>query len=151
MHKHLLLVAALLLSGCGTVDSLRQRVTEDAPPHVRVFPADPRATFAAARAALDSIGYTFVRGGPAQGRMEALSAILPGEAGENARQISLSAQFRAAEGGTEVGVVLKEIVEDDSARLGVATTAPLRDTPLYEVFFRAIQANLPPAGPSSGG
>ena len=51
------------------------------------------------------------------------------------------------EGGTEVRLTLKEIIEDSSEHLGMATTSPLRDTPLYEVFFHAIQANLANATP----
>jgi serine/threonine protein kinase len=47
------------------------------------------------------------------------------------------------DGGTEVTVVLKEIVEADSAdHAGVATETPLRDTPLYDNFLRAIQKAL---------
>jgi hypothetical protein len=93
------------------------------------------------------MGYTFSRGGPAEGWLDALGPVLPGDAGENARQISLHAEFHAAEGGTEVALNLKEIIEDSSAHLGMATTTPLRDTPLYEVFFHAIQANLAGAAP----
>jgi hypothetical protein len=137
-----LLAAALALGGCAVADSVRERVAAESSPHARVFASDPRTTYAAARAALDPMGFTFTRGGPAEGRMEALSAVLPGEAGENARQVSLQAEFHSAEGGTEVRVTLKEIIEDDAARLGMATTTGLRDTPLYEVFFHAIQANL---------
>jgi hypothetical protein len=138
----LLLAGALLLGGCAVADSVRERVAADHAPHTRVFAADPRAAYAAAHAALDPMGFRFTHGGPAEGLMDALSAVMPGEAGENARQVSLHAEFHAAEGGTEVRVTLKEIIEDDADRLGMATTTGLRDTPLYEVFFHAIQANL---------
>ena len=146
----LLLAGALLLGGCAAADSIRESVAQDHAPHVRVFAAEPRATYAAAHAALEPMGFRFVHGGPAEGQLDALSAVMPGEAGENARQVSLHAEFHAAEGGTEVKLTLKEIIEDDSARLGMATTTRLRDTPLYEVFFHAIQANLtapPQEGP----
>jgi hypothetical protein len=138
----LLLAGALLLGGCAVADSVRERVAEDHAPHTRIFAAEPRATYAAAHAALEPLGFNFTHGGPAEGRMDALSSVMPGEAGENARQVSLHAEFHSAEGGTEVKVTLKEIIEDDSAHLGMATTTGLRDTPLYEVFFHAIQANL---------
>jgi hypothetical protein len=45
--------------------------------------------------------------------------------------------------GTEVTVRLTEILEADSSnRAGMATEAPLRDTPRYQVFFRQVQAAL---------
>lgn len=48
-----------------------------------------------------------------------------------------------AAGGTEVSIGLTEIIEDDSSnRAGQATETPLRDTPQYEVFFRAVQEAL---------
>ena len=46
----------------------------------------------------------------------------------------------ALEGGTEVSVVLTEIIEADSSqRAGQGTSTPLIDTPQYEVFFRQVQ------------
>ena len=45
--------------------------------------------------------------------------------------------------GTEVSVWFKEIVEGDSEhRQGFATETPMRDTPLYETFFRGIQQGI---------
>jgi len=138
----LLLASGPLLAGCSVATSLRERAAVDRAPHARVFAADPRPTFEAGRAALDPMGFRLTHGGAAEGQMDALSAVMPGEAGENARQVSLHAEFHSAEGGTEVKVTLKEIIEDDSAHLGMATSSTMRDTPLYEVFFHAIQANL---------
>jgi hypothetical protein len=41
--------------------------------------------------------------------------------------------------GTSVEVALEEILETESSSLpGLATETPLRDTPLYEVFFRNL-------------
>jgi hypothetical protein len=49
----------------------------------------------------------------------------------------------AAESGTEVEVSLIEVIEEDTANQpGMATQTPLRDTPLYEVFFRDVQTAL---------
>jgi hypothetical protein len=143
----LLLWGALLLGGCAMTDSVRDRVADDSPAHSHVFAAEPRAAYASLRLALNEMGYKFSRGGPAEGWLDALSPILPGDAGENARQVSLHAEFQAVEGGTEVRLTLKEIIEDSSEHLGMATTTPLRDTPLYEVFFHAIQADLANATP----
>ncbi len=45
--------------------------------------------------------------------------------------------------GTEVSLILKELIETDSSqRAGQATATPLRDTPQYEVFFRTLQQVL---------
>ncbi len=138
----ILFAAALLLAGCAVADSVRERMAADNAPRTRTFPAEPRATYAAAHAALDPMGFRFTHGGPAEGQMDALSSVMAGEAGEKARQVSLHADFHAADGGTEVKIWLKEIIEDDSAHLGMATSTTMRDTPLYEVFFHAIQSNL---------
>jgi len=49
----------------------------------------------------------------------------------------------AAEGGTSVEVSLTEIIEGNTeSQPGTATETPLRDTPLYEVFFRELQKAL---------
>lgn len=138
----LALAGVLFLAGCAVTDSVRDRIAANNAPHVRVFASDPRPTYAAALASLDPMGFRLTHGGPAEGQMDALSAVMPGEPGENAEQISLHAEFHSADGGTEVKVTLKDIVEDDSNHLGMATSTHMRDTPLYEVFFHAIQQNL---------
>jgi hypothetical protein len=47
------------------------------------------------------------------------------------------------DGGTELSLLLKELIEADSARkAGQATATPMNDTPLYEVFFRTVQQAL---------
>jgi hypothetical protein len=136
-------MAATLLSGCATVESVKERVQEGAPPRTRVFAADPKATYAAARAALDSISFQFTHGGPAEGKIEALSAVQPGDQPGSARQVSMRTQLRATDGGTEVDVQLREILEDDTEHHpGMATSTALQDTPLYEVYFHAIQDAL---------
>jgi hypothetical protein len=145
MRLVLSLLAVVLLAGCDTVESVRDRVTQGAPPQERTFAAEPRAAYAAAQAALRSLGFTQTHGGPAEGTLDALSAIQPGDNPGGARQVSLHAEFRAVDGGTAVDVLMKEIIEDDSEHHpGMATTTTLRDTPMYEVFFHALQAGLPP-------
>jgi hypothetical protein len=136
-----LLAAALVLAGCDSVDSVRDHLEPAASPHVLVFAADEPTTFAAAKAALAQMDYKFTHGGPAEGRMEALSPINSGAG--SADQFSLAADFRPVDGGTEVSVVMKEMIEDDSANhLGQGTETPLRDTPLYAVFFHNIQSQI---------
>jgi hypothetical protein len=93
-------------------------------------------------AALDQFDFRFTHGGPAEGHLEAISSITHDSDG--ARQVSLVAEFRLANGGgTEIAVRMKEILEADSdAHLGQGTETPLRDTPLYEVFFHNIGQQL---------
>jgi hypothetical protein len=135
----------MLCAGCDEIpDSLRDRIDGAEAPHVRVYAADQRTTYLAARAAVDQLGFRFVRGGPAAGELEALSDITPGDAQGSTQQFSLKARFSPTlDGGTEVSIWLKEVVEGDSAnRPGFATESPLRDTPLYETFLRAIQQGI---------
>ncbi len=48
-----------------------------------------------------------------------------------------------ATSGTEMTVSFTEIIEADSANHpGMATQTPLKDTPLYEDFFRDVQRAL---------
>jgi hypothetical protein len=141
-----LLAASLLLcAGCDSIpDSVLDRIDGAEPPHVRIFAADQRTTYLGARAAIDQLGFRFVKGGPATGDLEALSVLVPGEAQGSTQQFSLKATFSPTpDGGTEVDVWLKEVIEGDTEnRQGFATESPLRDTPLYETFFRAVQQGI---------
>jgi hypothetical protein len=121
---------------------------------VRVFAADEKATYAAARAALEPMGFTFEHGGPAQREIDALSHVSGGDEPATARQFTLKAKFEPSLDGTttEVSVKMDEIDEEDTGRnLSRATEVPLTDTPLYEVFFNEIQKKLkhPPAARQS--
>jgi hypothetical protein len=140
------LCAAALLSGCesGLSDDVRSALGPREAPRSRVFAADQRATYLAVRAASDEMGYKFERGGPAEGELEAMSPINRGDDPGSSRQVSMKVHLSpAAESGTEVEVSLVEIIEEDSANQpGMATQTPLRDTPLYEVFFRNVQTAL---------
>ncbi len=141
-----LLCVSLFLAGCESSlpDSVSSVLGPREAPRSRVFQAEPRATYAAVRAAAEGMGYRYVRGGPAEGRFEALSVISPGEQVGGSEQISMKVRLEPGpESGTEVTVSLSEILEPDSTgRTGVATQTPLRDTPQYEVFFRSIETAL---------
>ena len=140
------LLAATLLSGCESSlpDDVRSALGPREAPRSRVFQADQKATYAAVRAAADEMGYKFEHGGPAEGRLEAMSPINRGDDPGSARQVSMKVTLSpAAESGTEVEVSLVEVIEEDTANQpGMATQTPLRDTPLYEVFFRNVQTAL---------
>jgi len=144
--------AAALLAGCesGIEDTVRSALAPREAPRTRVFQADQKAAYAAARTAADEMGYRYVRGGPAEGVLDELSGISSGDDTGSSRQISMRVRLSPdAEAGTEVSVAFNEIIEANSRDLpGMATETPLRDTALYEVFFRNLQQALqaPPKG-----
>ena len=143
--------SALAFAGCEDVPTtLREGLAVPVTPHVRVFDANEKATYAAARAALEPMGFSFQHGGPAEREIEAISRVSGGDDLSSARQFTLKAKFdTSVDGsGTEVSVKMTEIDEEDRGRsLNGATETPLTDTPLYEVFFNEIRKKLaaPPA------
>lgn len=142
-------------AGCESVESVmpaRVRERIDGPTYrTEVVKADGRKTYEVARGVVEELGFTFQRGGPAQGRIEAISKVAIGESLSSARQLKLDMKLSpAAEGGTEVAALITEIIQDDYDRQrGLGTSTPLRDTPLYEVLFRKIRESLEgPAKPA---
>jgi hypothetical protein len=149
--KILRLTLALLvlsLTGCESLsdmkDEFKEKLAARDQPRTQVFAAESRPTYEAARIAVDQMNFRFVRGGPAQGELEAISSVDSSESMHSARQISLKARLTPApDGGTEVSLWLHEILEDNSSQnAGMATETPLRDTALYEAFFRDLQQAL---------
>jgi hypothetical protein len=138
--------AALLLAGCESDlhDSVESIISAREAPRSRVFQADQKATYEAARAAIDQMGYRYVRGGPAEGELDALSGISSGDDVASSTQFSMKVRMTpAGDSGTNVTVSFSEIMEADSSNQpGMATETPMRDTPLYEVFFRTLQQGL---------
>src|SRR5271170_7415610 len=136
------------LSGCDSLsnaaDSVREKLAARDDPRVQDYAAPPRATYEAVRVTADQMGFRFLRGGPAQGQFEAVSGVAQGDVPNSARQVSMKVRLHdTSDGGTEVTVVLKEIIEADSTNhAGVATETPLRDTALYDTFLRSVQKAL---------
>jgi hypothetical protein len=141
-----LVCASALLSGCesGFSDDVHSVLGPREAPKSRVFQADQKATYAAVKAAADSMGYRFVRGGPAEGELEALSGITGGDEPRSSHQVSMKVHLSPnGDSGTVVEVSLTEMIEDQTpGEPAMATQTPLRDTPLYEVFFRDVQSGL---------
>ena len=139
-------LSCLVLAGCDSVSEQIRAPFVAPQPKSHVFAADERTTYAAARAALDEMGYGYVRGGPAQGVIEALSSVETGGEGSmnGARQLQIEAHFSsAADGGTQVDVVMHELVQSDlNQNPGMGTSKWLRDSPVYEEFFNAIGRHL---------
>ena len=142
------LAVGTLFTGCDSLstaaDTIREKVAARDEPRVRDYAAPPRAVYDAVRVAADQMGFRFLQGGAAQGEFDAVSGVGKGDVPNSARQVSMKVRIHAAgEKGSEVTVVLKEVIESDSAnRAGTATETPLRDTPLYDSFLRAIQRAL---------
>jgi hypothetical protein len=107
----------------------------------RTFAAPQRATYQAVRKAAEHMGFRFLRGGAAQGYLEAVSGLGQGETNRSVRQLVLKVELRRSlDEGTEVIVRLTEVIETESAnRAALATESPLQGTPQYEVFFRNVQ------------
>jgi hypothetical protein len=143
-----LAAAALFVAGCETFSdagsSVRERLAAREVVHAKTYPAEQRPTYEAVRAAATKMGYRFLRGGPAQGEFEGVSAVGAGERMGSSRQLAMKVKLeRAPEGGPNVSIKITEIIEDDSSnRAGQATQTALRDTPQYEVFFRRVGEEL---------
>ena len=140
-------VLCLALAGCESVrdatSSVRERIAARTAPHTHVFAAESRALYAATRLALDEMGYRFLRGGPAQGEIDAVSDLSTDNSLRTTRQISMKVRLVAVPEGTEAQVTLTEVVEDDFNKgAGHGTESPLRDTSLCEVLFRHIEKAL---------
>jgi hypothetical protein len=141
-----LTLLCLVLSGCDSVSEQLRAPFVAPQPKSHVFAADERTTYAAARAALDEMGFGYVRGGPAQAVIEALSGVQTGGEGSmnGGRQLQIEAHFSsAADGGTQVDAVIHELVQSDlNQHPGMGTSTLLRDSPVYEQFFAAIGRHL---------
>ena len=143
----------LLLAGCNSdlSDDVRSALGPRESPRSRVFQADQKATWAAAKATVEDMDFRVVKGGPNEGTMEALNHVERGDETGSARQISIKVTMQPGpESGTEVEVAMTEILQADANNPdNLATATPLHDTPLYDVFFKGIQArlNAPPAKP----
>lgn len=144
-----LLLCGLAAAGCESLsearDSVRERFAARNEPRTRTFSAPPRVVFDAVRTAAAQMGYRQTRGGPAQGEYEGISGVGAGERVGSSRQVGIKVTVRETldGGSSEVGVRFTEILEDDSSnRMGMATESTMRDTPLYEIFFRNVELAL---------
>ena len=144
----LALLSLALFPGCESLSeattSAREKIAAREQPRTHLYRAPKRATYEAARVAVEQMGFRFVRGGAAQGELEAVSGLSSSDTLRGSRQITLKLRLKAAlDGGTEAALLLSEIIESDSSgRAGQGTATPLRDTPLYEVFFRNTQVAI---------
>ena len=138
----ILFLAALAMAGCSAPGESYGRLGP-APETSRTFHSDPRSVYEAALVALAQMDFRVTGGGPAQGRIEAVSGLAKGDNLRGSRQISISIRINALGDDSEVAAELKEIIEEDSNdRPGFATETKLRDTPYYSVFFDGVAQAL---------
>src|SRR3954470_1167579 len=146
----------LLLGGCDSLGEattgLREKISARDEGRTKTVSAPSREAYEAVRFAAQQMGYRFLRGGAAQGELDAVSGLSSGDSLRSARQISMRVRLHAAdERLTDITIHLTEVLEGDSSgRAGMATESPLRDTPQYEVFFREVQKALDARMPSAG-
>jgi len=142
-----LALAVLAFTGCDSMPGGSGGRPGPAPATSRVFQGDLRAVYDAARASLAKMDFRVTGGGPAAGRIEAVSGLSSDESLRSTRQITMSIRISdLGDGSSEVNAVLKEAIEEDSReRQGFVTQTTLRDTPYYEVFFNGLGQAL--AGP----
>jgi len=145
-----LTLLALVVSGCDSMPGGSGGRTGPAPATSRVFQGDPRAVYDAARVSLAKMDFRVTGGGPAAGRIEAVSGLSSDESLRSTRQITMSIRISdLGDGSCNVNAVLKEAIEEDSVeRQGFVTQTTLRDTPYYEVFFNGLGQAL--AAPKKG-
>ncbi len=139
------LVFCLALAGCESVrNDVGAGVREKfgGPTYQRrLVEGEPRAVFDAARGAVEQLGFRVTRAGAAQQVIDGVSGLASDDRLRGSRQRTVKVRLAAApDGGVEVAVLFTEVVEDDfSAGVGRATETTLRDHPLYDAFFAAVQ------------
>lgn len=144
----LLLSGSFFLTACESTETVRSAVQRRISPEYKVHDveADERAAYEAARAALANFGFRQTKGGPAQGFLEALSQVDPSGPNGLARQTTLRVRIGVSTrvpNGTEVSALFSSVEETPMRDAkGMATEVPLRESPLYEVFFRYLDSNL---------
>ena len=137
-----LALAALTMVACSAPGEKYGRMGP-APETTRTFQSDPHSVYDAALVSLAKMEFRVIKGGPAQGKIEAVSGLAKRDNLQGSRQISISIQISALGNESEISAVLKEIIEEDSNdRPGFATQSKLRDTPYYDVFFNGVTEAL---------
>jgi hypothetical protein len=136
----------ILTAGCEDIsDTLHNYIPAKPAAIIHFFKSDERTTYAASKTALSDIGFHYVSGGPAVGRLYAISDVTAGDTQGSSHQYTLTAHFHALidGSGTDVSLDLTEVIEADTLRhQGMGTESGLNDTALAKIYFRAIEQNL---------
>lgn len=111
----------------------------------RNFGGESKVVFDAAKKSVEQLGFRVTRAGQAQGVIDGLSGITPDDRLAGSRQRTIKVRLSTGDNGvgTNVAVLLTEIVEDDfNKSAGQGTETSLRDSPLYDVFFNNLTQAL---------
>src|SRR4051812_29860315 len=114
----LLVLSACVLAGCESLSdatlNVREKFAAREEGRTKTYAAPSRVAYEAVRVAANQMGYRFVRGGAAQGELEAVSGVGTGDSLRTARQLRMKVRLHATdEKNTEVTVRLTEVLEDD--------------------------------------
>jgi hypothetical protein len=144
-----LIFSALVFAGCDTLDDaasgVRERFSPRESTRSKTFSSPPRVVYEAVKLAASNMGYRQTSGGPAQGEFAAVNDVSVGDTTGTARQQTMKVRMHGGLDGasTDVGVRFTEILETASGSgRGMGTETTMKDTPLYEVFFRNVQLAL---------
>jgi len=142
-------IGVLLAGGCASWERVKtgaqERLGGRPTPHAATFMGTQREVYDAARAAMEKLGFVYQRGGAAVGNLVGVSSLdATGSYRRTSQQvIEMEMDETLNDGEIEVQVWLSEILETDPYRTtGRAGATPLRDSSLYDGFFRALQVEL---------
>ena len=144
----LALLCAASFTGCESTETMRTAVQRRFNPEYKTHDvaADARAAYDAAKAAVVDINFKQTKGGPAQGFLDAMSQVDPSGPNGVARQTTLRVKIGVSTrvpNGTEVSVLFSTVEDSPlSNQQGMATEVPLRESPLYGVFFSYFDRHL---------
>ncbi len=146
------LAFAVLFGGCESVEMPSFSLPNTDAVQRRTLKRDADEVYAASRAALEAMDYTFVRGSRASGKLEMASRVLPGSA-LRARQRDVKITVVELDSGdAEVRVAIWETTEDESAAGTVTPTNRLvHDTSPYDVFWSRLDDQLRKSPPATSG
>lgn len=148
-------LAMIGLAGCGTGGQdfgagFREKIGGPDFEH-RTLAGTQEQAFVAAQKILFDMGFKLTRTRAAQGIIEAIGRISSDSTHVGSRQRAAYVQLDEVVDGVQVEVRFTEIVEDSFGKgAGRATENTMRDTPLYEVFFRQLEESLADASPALG-
>jgi hypothetical protein len=134
---------AVLGGGCGSVTMPSVSLPNTRPEQTRVFAQEPDVVYAASRAALEAMNYSYVRGSRSSGKLEMASRVLPGSALlARQRQVSITV-VELDDGSAELRISIMESSEDESAGgTRTVTNRRVRDEEAYDVFWSRLSAQL---------
>src|SRR5258708_8387399 len=146
-------LALLVLSGCESVsESVSSSLTSQSLhggfiavlPKTHEITTDVRSAYAAALDTAKAIGYHFIGGGPAQGRLELLSQVEQSAALKSAQQVALSLKFSdLGNGQTQVSLLVMRIDETEmGSSAPLKTETQLRDSPIYPAVFAELDRQV---------